>query len=143
MKVKIKRIDKELPLPIYETQGSVGFDFLCRENITIESGQTVLIPTNVIIETPEGYALFITPRSSTFRKYGLIIPNSPGIVDQDYCGADDEVLIQVYNLKSEPVEIKRGDKIAQGLFVRVDRAIWSEIEVIDKKTRGGFGSTDQ
>jgi len=142
MKVKIKRIDKELPLPVYETEGSVGFDFICRKDVTVAPYQIALIPANVIVETPEGYALFITPRSSTFRKYGLIIPNSPGIIDQDYCGPEDEVQIQVYNLSSKPVRIKRGDRIAQGLFIRVGKARWSEVDTIERETRGGFGSTD-
>lgn len=143
MKVKIKRIDKELPLPVYETQGSVGFDFICRKDINIEPHQVRLIPANVIVETPPGYALFVVLRSSTPKKKGLLMPHGIGIIDQDYCGPEDEVLIQVYNFRIEPVEIKRGDKIAQGVFVRVDQADWSEVDIVERKTRGGFGSTDR
>ncbi|MDH5596602.1 MAG: dUTP diphosphatase, partial [Candidatus Peregrinibacteria bacterium] len=65
MKVKIKRIDKTLPLPIYETGGSVGFDLLAREDITIKPDEITLIPANVIVEVPQGYALILASRSST------------------------------------------------------------------------------
>lgn len=141
MKVKVKRIDEKLPLPIYETEGSVGFDFICRENITIEPNNLALIPANVIVETPPGYALIVALRSSTPKKSGLLMPHGIGIIDQDYCGPEDEVLIQVYNFRSESVKIKRGDKIAQGVFIKVDQATWSEPAKIDRETRGGFGST--
>ena len=142
MKVKIKRLDKDLPLPKYETDGSVGFDLLCRESVTIDPQTVALIPANVIIETPSGYMLMITLRSSTPRKQGLLIPHGVGIIDQDYCGEGDEIQIQIYNFTDQPVTIERGDKIAQGIFVRVDTAEWSEVSAMDSDTRGGFGSTD-
>ena len=142
MKVKIKRLDKDLSLPLYETGGSVGFDLLCRESVTIAPQAVALIPANVIIETPPGYMLLVTLRSSTPRKLGLLIPHGVGIIDQDYCGEGDEIQIQIFNFTNQPVTIERGDKIAQGIFVRVDTAEWSEVSEMDSKTRGGFGSTD-
>ena len=142
MKVKIKRLDTQLPLPRYETNGSVGFDFICRESVTIESQAVGLIPANVIVETPQGYMLMVTLRSSTPRKRGLLIPHGVGVIDQDYCGEDDEIKIQVYNFTDSSVTIERGDKIAQGIFVRVDRAEWGEVSEMESRTRGGFGSTD-
>ncbi len=142
MEVKIKRIDKELPLPIYETTGSVGFDILCRENTLVESNGIALLPSNLVIEVPDGYFLMIVPRSSTPKKKSLIMPHSIGVIDQDYCGDDDEILLQVYNISDEDVEVKRGEKIAQGIFVKIDRAVWSEVDNMDKDNRGGFGSTD-
>lgn len=142
MEVKIKRLDKALPLPKYETAGAVGFDLLCRESVTIEPQMVNLIPANVIVETPPGYMLMVTLRSSTPRKLGLLIPHGVGIIDQDYCGEGDEIKIQVYNFTSQPVTVERGDKIAQGIFVRVDSAEWLEVEDMRSKTRGGFGSTD-
>jgi dUTP pyrophosphatase len=141
MKVKIKRVDKDLPLPRYETPGSVGFDFLCRESVAINPHSLGLIPANVIVETPPGYMLMVTLRSSTPRKRSLLIPHGVGVIDQDYCGEGDEVKIQVYNFTSKPVTVERGDRIAQGIFVRVDTAQWSEVDRIESKTRGGFGST--
>ena len=143
MKVKIKRLDKDLPLPKYETSGSVGFDLLCRESVTIAPRAVALIPANVIVETPSGYMLLVTLRSSTPRKQGLLIPHGVGIIDQDYCGEGDEIQIQIYNFTDQAVTVERGDRIAQGIFVRVDTAEWSEVSEMDSETRGGFGSTDQ
>ena len=142
MKIKIKRLDKDLPLPMYETDGSVGFDLLCRESVTIAPQTVALIPANVIVETPPGYMLMVTLRSSTPRKLGLLIPHGVGIIDQDYCGAGDEIQIQIYNFTDQPVSVERGDKVAQGIFVRVDTAKWSEVSEMGSETRGGFGSTD-
>jgi len=143
MKVKIKRIDKNLPLPIYETSGSVGFDLLCREDVTINPSEIALIPANVIVEIPQGYMLMVTLRSSTPKKYGLLMPHGVGIIDNDYCGEKDEIKIQVYNFTANPVTVKRGDKIAQGIFTIVDKAQWEEVERMNQQTRGGFGSTER
>ena len=141
MKVKIKRINTDLPLPIYETSGSVGCDLLCRESVTIAPHTVVLIPANVIIETPPGYMLMVTLRSSTPSRHGLLIPHGVGVIDQDYAGEDDEIKIQVYNFSGQPVTLERGDKIAQGIFVRVDKAEWLEVDKMESATRRGFGST--
>ena len=142
MHVKIKRIDRSLPLPRYETTGSVGFDLLCRKSVDVLPQNIALIPANVIIETPPGYMLLVTLRSSTPRKRGLLIPHGIGVIDQDYCGDGDEIQIQVYNFTSQSVLIERGDRIAQGIFVRIDCMDWYEVEQMDQNTRGGFGSTD-
>jgi dUTP pyrophosphatase len=142
MKVRIKRIDKELPLPVYETDGSVGFDLVAREETVIEPGTIELVPGNVVVEVPKGYMLAVASRSSTPRKRGLTPPHGFGIIDHDYCGPADEVKIQVYNFSGEPVTIARGEKIAQGVFVRVDKFEWEEVSEIREESRGGFGSTD-
>ena len=143
MEVKIKRIDKSLPLPKYETEGSVGFDLLCRESAEIAPQEIVLIPANVIVETPPGYMLMICMRSSTPRKVGLMMAQGLGIIDNDYCGEEDELQIQVYNFTDEPVTIERGSRIAQAIFVRVDTAEWNEVDQMTTPSRGGFGSTDK
>jgi len=142
-KVKIQRIDKSLPLPVYETNGAVGFDLTARIDVSIPAGEIILIPANVIIETPKGYALIIASRSSTPRKKGLTLPHSIGVIDQDYCGPKDEIMIQVMNFTKNTVEIKKGEKIAQALFMRVDTLDFEEVENMENKTRGGFGSTDK
>ena len=142
MKVRIKRIDKSLPLPVYETSGSVGFDLLARQDIEIKPDAIELIPANAIVEVPKGYSLIVASRSSTPRKHGLTKPHGIGIIDQDYCGEKDEIKIQVLNFTKKPVTIKKGTKIAQGLFVRVDRFEFEEVDEIKKESRGGFGSTD-
>ena len=141
MKVKIKRIDKELPLPVYETHGSVGFDLIAREDTRVHSGAIELVPANIIIEVPDGYMLMLASRSSTPRKKGVMQPYGIGIIDLDYCGPEDEIKIQIYNFTEEVQEIKRGDKIAQGVFVKIDKPQWEEVEEMTSETRGGFGST--
>ena len=138
--VNIQRVDLTLPLPTYETDGAVAFDFVTRETTVIQPKTLGLIPGNVIIETPPGYALLIAPRSSLPRKKTLMFPHSIGIIDQDYCGPGDEVMIQVYNFGETPVTVERGERIAQGMFVKCERAEWVET-TMGAKTRGGFGST--
>jgi dUTP pyrophosphatase len=142
MEVKIKRIDKDLPLPKYETGGSVGFDILARVDTEIESKSIGLIPGNIVVEVPDGYMLLVASRSSTPRKKGLLTPHGIGIIDHDYCGPEDEVKIQVHNFTDEMVKVDRGERIAQGLFVRIDKFAWKELEEMENKNRGGFGSTD-
>jgi len=143
LKVKITRIDKDLPLPKFETSGSVAFDLIARLDTTIPPKQIIIVPSNNIVKVPEGYALVLVPRSSTPKKTGLLFPHSIGIIDQDYHGPEDVLGIQVYNFTEKEVTVKRGDRIAQGMFVRVDKFDWEEVESIDAPNRGGFGSTDK
>jgi dUTP pyrophosphatase len=142
LRVAIKRIDKGLPLPVYATAGSVGFDLLCRETVEILPRQIELVPGNVIVRIPAGYFLMLTLRSSTPRRKGLLIPNGVGIIDQDYAGEGDELKVQVLNFGDEAVEVKRGERIAQGLFIPVVHVQWDEIEEVGQG-RGGFGSTGE
>ena len=141
MKVRIRRIDKDLPLPKYETGGSVGFDVLARQDTVASPRSVALIPANIIVEVPQNYMLVISLRSSTPKKKGLIMPHGIGVIDHDYCGPHDEIKIQVYNVTDAPVEVLRGEKIAQGIFVHIDKFEWNEAEEIREKSRGGFGST--
>jgi dUTP pyrophosphatase len=120
----------------------VGFDLIARESVSIEPGKIELIPGNVIIEVPAGYMLAVASRSSTPKKKGLTPPHGFGIIDHDYCGPQDEVKIQVYNFSDAAVTIERGEKVAQGVFVRVDKFDWQEVDSIREESRGGFGSTD-
>lgn len=140
LRVKIKRLDTSLPLPVYATAGSVGFDLICRENIEILPRQIALIPGNVIVQIPAGYFLLLTLRSSTPRRKNLLIPHGVGIIDQDYCGEGDELKVQVLNFGQEAVRVKKGERIAQGLFLPVMRVEWEEVDEIGSG-RGGFGST--
>ena len=140
MKVRITRLDASAPLPARETAGSAGFDLAAANDITVAPGQIVLVPTGLIIKVPEGYFLGIFARSSTPLKRGLMIPNGVGVVDSDYCGPADEIKVQVYNFTAEPVHVKKGDRIAQGIFIPCAAPEWEEGEP-SEKTRGGFGST--
>jgi dUTP pyrophosphatase len=141
MQVAIQRIDPTLPLPRYESAGAVGFDLITRETTVIEPGKIALVPGNVIVKVPAGYALLILPRSSLPRKKGLVCPHSIGVIDCDYHGEKDEILVQVRNITDQPVTVERGERIAQGIFVKVDLAEWSEVDGHGAETRGGFGST--
>src|SRR5690606_4628578 len=141
MHVAIKRIDKDLPLPKYESNGAAGFDFLAREGKTIDPNQIVLIPGNIIVETPPNYMLMVASRSSTPKKKGLMLPHGVGIIDSDYRGPEDEIWIQVYNFTDKQVIVNRGDKIAQGIFIPVPQVEWTEIDEVKAPTRGGRGST--
>lgn len=141
MKVTLKRIDSGLPLPKYETDGAVGFDLLARVDAEIAPGKLALIPGNIVVEVPRGYMLMIASRSSLPKKKGLLTPHGLGIIDHDYCGPDDEIHVQVYNFTDAPVKVARGEKIAQGVFVRVDKFEFDEVAEMKKPSRGGFGST--
>ena len=140
MNVKIKRIDKSLELPEYKTKGAVGFDFYAREKTLVLPNETKLVPLNIIFKVPKGYVLFLVPRSSTPKK-GLMIPNSPGTIDQDYHGEEDELRLWVYNFSKKSVTIEKGERICQGLLVKVGIAKFKEVSEMNKKSRGGFGST--
>ncbi len=142
MKIKIHRIDNTLPLPKYETKGSFAFDFLARKDIEIKPNKVSLIPSNVIIQCPENLALLILPRSSTYRKTGLMFPHSIGLIDRDYCGRKDEIMIQVLNFSEETVLVKKGDRIAQGLFIKTEKIEFEDTAKPTQDSRGGFGSTD-
>src|SRR2546421_8365659 len=127
LQVTIKRIDTSLPLPTYATAGSVGFDLLCREDIEVAPRKLARIPGNVIVQTPPGYMLLLTMRSSTPRRKGLLIPHGLGVIDQDYCGEGDELIVQVYNFRDEAVMVQRGGPIRQGIFVSVTRVGWQAV----------------
>jgi dUTP pyrophosphatase len=141
--VRIRRLDPDLPLPSYATAGAVGFDLYCREDTTLQPGEIALLPTGVAIATPPGYMLLIAARSSTPYRKGLSVPHGVGIIDQDYCGEADEIRCQVYNFTDHPVVVRRGERLAQGIFVRVDRARWEEVSALEAPMRGGFGSTGE
>lgn len=139
MKVSIKRVDKSLPLPDYQSPGAVAFDLYSRIDTVIKPKTLERLPTNVIIATPDGYMLEIKDRSSTLKKKGLLV--STGYIDNDYCGEADEILLQVYNITENDVVIEKGERIGQGVFIKVDKSEWEEVDEMSNKSRGGFGST--
>jgi dUTP pyrophosphatase len=141
MQLLVTRIDSTLPLPKYETAGAVAFDLYAREKIIVEPKTIALIPTNLIVQIPDGYALLIAARSSTPKKKGLSIPHGIGIIDQDYCGPRDELHAQVFNHSEMAVTVERGERIAQALIVPVVKVELIEHELTTSKNRGGFGST--
>ncbi len=141
MRLKIKRLDPTIPLPAYGTDEAAGFDLAASSDITIGPGQIALVRTGLIIEVPTGHFLAIFARSSTPLKRGLVVPNGVGVVDPDYSGPNDEVMIQVLNFTKADVVVRRGDRRAQGIVLPAPRVMWNEVEEIRGVTRGGFGAT--
>lgn len=141
MKVTIKRIDKDLEMPKYQTKGAIGFDFLARVETKIKPGEMGLIPLNIVIKVPSGYGLFLFSRSSTPMKKGLIVANSVGVIDQDYSGEDDELKLCALNVTKKTVKVERGERIAQGVILKVAKPDLVEVKKMSSKSRGGFGST--
>jgi len=140
MKVNIKRFDKELPLPQYKTSGAAAFDLTAREAIEIPPKEFKYVPLNAAVETPVGYFLLLAARSSTHKK-GIWMANGLGIGDPDFSGDGDEYHAVYYNFSDKPVLIEKGERIAQGVFVPREQAEWVEVENMENKTRGGWGTT--
>lgn len=141
--VPIRRMYPSVPLPEYQSEGAAGFDLAASQDMVVHPGEVTLVPTGLVIQVPGGYFLAVFARSSTPLKRGLMVANGVGVVDSDYCGPADEVKIEVFNFTAQPVQIKTGDRIAQGLFIPVARAEWREVnEDLRDGSRGGFGATD-
>ena len=138
---RIRRLRPDVTLPAYQTAESAGFDLAASEDVTIEPGEVALVPTGLVIEVPHGHFLGVFARSSTPLKRGLMVANGVGVVDPDYSGPADEVKIEVVNFTGKPVRVAKGDRIAQGLFIPVVQARWTEADEIRAASRGGFGST--
>ena len=141
MNVHISRLDPSVPLPQYETSGAAGFDLASNVDMTVAPGQVTLVPTGLVIAVPEGHVLGVFARSSTPLKRGLMVANGVGLVDSDYRGPADEIKIEVVNFTQAPVQIRRGDRLAQGVILSFVRADWQEQAEATAPTRGGFGST--
>ncbi len=139
MKIKVKRIDKTLPLPEYHTAGAVAFDLYSRVDAVIQPKTLERLPTNIIIEIPKGYMLEIKDRSSTLKKKGLLV--TTGFIDNDYCGDADEILLQVFNLTDKETHVEKGERLGQGVFIKIEKGEWEETDSMNNNSRGGFGTT--
>jgi len=140
MKIKIKRFDKTLPLPVHKTAGAVAVDLYSRLDFNIEPKQIAYIPMNVAIKIPDGYFIIQVPRSST-HKLGLMAINSVGVFDRDYCGNDDEYHFAAYNFTDKSVFIEKGTRLCQLLLIKCENFDFDEVESMDAVDRGGFGTT--
>lgn len=138
--VRISRVHPDAQLPEYATGDAAGFDLAAASQVTIAPGQVALIPTGLVIRVPVRMFLGIFARSSTPVKRGLMIANGVGVIDPDYCGANDEVKIAVMNFTQAAVTVRPGDRIAQGIFLDAPRVRWTEGETAET-SRGGFGAT--
>ena len=138
--VRIRRIDKNLPLPEYMTPGAAGFDFCARLRTVFAPKSIGYVPLNITLEPPEGYFTLLAARSS-LHKRGLMSANGLGIIDQDYSGNDDEFTAVLYNFTDKEVVIEPGDRIMQGVFIPTTQADFREVDEMHNKSRGGFGTT--
>jgi dUTP pyrophosphatase len=141
MRLKIRRLDSTVALPAYGTDESAGFDLAAAHDLEVPPRQIVLVRTGLVIEVPTGHFLAIVARSSTPMKRGLIVSNGVGVIDPDYSGPTDEVMIQVLNITDAAVIVRRGDRIAQGIILPAPRVTWQEVTELRASARGGFGAT--
>ncbi len=141
VQVLITRLDPELPLPRYAKGGDAGADIVSRIDITLAPGERALVPTGIAIALPDGYVALVHPRSGLAIKHGVTMVNAPGTVDAGYRGELQIILIN--HDRNESVSFERGDRIAQLVIQKVERAEFVEVHNLPGSGRGtgGFGST--
>ena len=135
------RLDPDLPLPTYAHPGDAGADLVTAVDVRLEPGERALVPTGIAIAVPEGYVALVHPRSGLAARHGLSIVNTPGTVDAGYRG---EIKVLLVNLDpASPIELSRGDRVAQLVLQRVERAAFTEVASLPESARGsgGYGST--
>lgn len=139
--VLIKRLDDGVPLPTYAKGGDAGADLVTRIDVSLAPGERALIPTGISIALPDGYAAFVHPRSGLAIKHGVSMVNGPGTVDAGFRGELQVILIN--HDKHESVTFTRGDRIAQLIIQKVEKADFIEVSELPGSGRGtdGFGST--
>jgi dUTP pyrophosphatase len=139
--VLIQRLDPDLPLPSYAHPGDAGADLVAASDITLQPGERGLVGTGIAIALQDGYAAFVHPRSGLAAKHGVSIVNAPGTVDAGYRG---EIRVCLINLDPRAeVTLRRGDRIAQLVVQRVEKAQFVEVTTLPGSARGdgGYGST--
>lgn len=126
--------------PSYAKPGDAGADLRSTETLILEPGKRALVKTGVKIAMPDGYVGLVHPRSGLAAKHGITVLNTPGTVDAGYRG---ELMVTLINLSDEDFQITRGDRIAQLVFQRVERATFHPVQELPESSRGdsGFGST--
>lgn len=139
--VLIKRLDEGVPLPTYAKGGDAGADLVTRIDVSLAPGERALIPTGISIALPDGYAAFVHPRSGLAIKHGVSMVNAPGTVDAGFRGELQVILIN--HDQHESVTFSRGDRIAQLIIQKVEKADFIEVSELPGSGRGtdGFGST--
>ena len=137
----MQRLDPDLPLPAYAHPGDAGADLVTAVDVELAPGQRALVPTGIALALPAGYAGFVHPRSGLAARCGVTVVNAPGTIDAGYRG---EVQVNLINLDpARPVRLARGDRIAQLVVQRVERAGFRPAAALPGSTRGagGHGST--
>jgi dUTP pyrophosphatase len=141
MRLEIKRLDPDMPMPGYARAGDAGLDLLAARDVTLKPGERAAVETGIAVAIAEGYAGFVHARSGRALREGFALVNAPGLIDAGYRG---ELKVIVVNLDpSEPIYIRRGERIAQLVVQRVVAAELVEVEELPPSERGygGFGST--
>jgi dUTP pyrophosphatase len=141
VEVLVRRLDPDLPLPAYAHPGDAGADLVTTQDVVLEPGQRAMVPTGVAIALPAGYAAFVHPRSGLAHKLGVGVVNAPGTVDAGYRGEIKVLLVN--HDRTNTVRLRRGDRIAQLVVQRVERARFHEVDLLPGSARGegGHGST--
>lgn len=139
--VKINVVHSDALLPEHKTDLCAGFDLAPIDPVKLYPGESGLFRTGLIIQPPIGHMLLLAPRSSTWKRYGLKLANTVGILDEDYCGPEDEVKLYLHNASKGFVVVEPGTRLAQGIFVPITRAAFEVVDGPIAKTRGGWGST--
>ncbi|MCR1781516.1 dUTP diphosphatase [Nocardioides carbamazepini] len=139
--ISVQQLDPDLPLPSYAHPGDAGADLVTGVDIDLAPGERALVPTGIAVALPEGYVALVHPRSGLAARHGLSIVNTPGTVDAGYRGE-----IKVLLINHDPVEaitLRRGDRIAQLVVQRVERARFEPVAALPDSVRGsgGYGST--
>ncbi len=141
VEVLVQRLDPDLPLPAYAMPGDAGADIVAAADVTLGPGQRCVLPTGMAVALPPGYAAFVHPRSGLAARAGLGLVNAPGTIDAGYRG---EVKVIVINHDpAKPLHLRRGERIAQLVIQRVERAVFVEVNELPASERGvgGHGST--
>lgn len=140
MQISIRRLSPDVPLPEYKTAGACAFDIAVMESTTLPPGGRAMLPTGLVVQVPPGHVLILAPRSSNAKK-GVRLGNGIGIIDQDYCGPNDQLFAALHNFGDQPYVIEKGERILQGMIVPVVRAEFNEQTELTGTDRGGFGTT--
>lgn len=141
VEVLLTRTDPGVPVPSYANPGDAGADLVTTADVVIEPGERTTVGTGVAIALPEGYAAFVHPRSGLAARVGLSVVNTPGTIDSGYRG-EIRICLVNHDLR-EPIQLRRGDRIAQLVVQRVEHAVFREVDELGDSERGagGYGST--
>ena len=140
MEIEIRRFDKTLPLPEYQTPGAVAMDCVSRIDADIPARTVGYVPLNIALKPPPGHLVMMAARSS-LHKRGLILANGMSLFDEDFSGDADEYIAILYNFTDAAVRVGRGERITQVLALPYERVQWHETEHLGNSARGGIGST--
>ena len=143
IQIPVRRLDPGLPVPAYARPGDAGLDLYAAHDVTLAPGARALVPTGIALAIPEGFAGFVLPRSGLALRHGVTLVNTPGLIDAGYRG---EVQLVLINLdRAAPVTLKRGERVAQLVIQKIERAVLAEVAELPASERGagGFGSTGE